>query len=742
MSARDVARGALGALAVAGLAAAHVRLIHPSNGNPLRWASPGAIAITVNATGSDDITDGSHLPALQLAIRAWNDATGTTATLVENTTGASRARADWEADDLHTLIFDEDDSSGYFPSNTGIVALTPVWFASSGVIADADVLFNGSDFTFTTDGGLNAFDVQDVATHELGHLLGLDHSGWAGATMYPYVDPAVVLHRSLSGDDERGLRDAYPSGAYSTITGRVVRASDDTAVAGANVVARDAEGRAVAGALASNAGNYALKGLEAGDYSVWASPLDQPVSEDNLGVGHVVVTTFQSTQIASVTVAGSGTTALGDGDAGVGADAAFALGRNTDELPVRAEPGGAAVYSLRGTGLVAGSTLAAADPDLGVNVIAWNGTIVTFELTVPSDEAPGHVDLVATSAGGDVSVLHAAVEIAAADPFVSAAVPQQSSVAGGAEITLTGTGFRAGARVILANHVYVDGDAGGCTVVDDSTITLTTRAAPTGTYDVVVQDATGAEGRLGGTFEYEPLPAIESVFPASGFAGGGTVVRLRGADFVAGTTVRIDGDLQSGVEVASSSSLSFTTSAGLAGGPYVLEVESPGGETASAAFTFQADPDPVFGAIAPSAGATAGGQVVTITGANFTADVEVVFGADPETGLGGTVADVVFVDDGTLSVTTPAMAAGATDVLVRLALTEQAAVAVSAFTFQAPSTGGGGGCSIAPIAGPRGPFDGFGAFLPIVLAFAWLALGARRDPAPARAAIRARARRA
>jgi len=728
MSARRLALAPLAVLAIASAVGAHVRLLHPSNGNPLRWASPGAIAITVNATGSDDITDGSHLPAMQLAIRAWNDATGTTATFVEDTSGSARARADWSADDLHMLIFDEDDSSGYFPNGTGIVALTPVWFNGSGVIADADVIFNGANFAFTTSGAVGAFDVQDVATHELGHLLGLDHSGWAGATMYPYVDPAVILHRSISGDDERGLRDAYPTGTYSTITGRVTRESDGTAVAGANVVALDASGRAIAGALANSSGNYALKGLEAGTYTVWASPLDQPVSEANIGSIHTVVTTFQSTAIASATVTGSGTTSVGDGDVGVGLDAAFSLGRNTDELPLRVEPGVGGVYSLHGTGLgLSGSTLAASDPDFGVNVIVWNNTVVTFQVTAPADEPMGHVDLVATSSGGDVSVLHAAIEVAAVDPVVVGVAPSFGTYSGGTAITVTGSDFRAGARVVLANHVYVDGDVGGCTVVDDSTITLTTRASVSGSWDLVVQDITGSEARSGGAFTFAAMPEIDSAFPTSGWAGGGTVVRLRGTDFVAGTTVRIDGNLQSSVSIASENSLSFTTSAGPAGGPYMLEIESPDGGTATAAFSYQADPDPSVTALDPSSGATAGGEIVTITGANFTVDVEVVFGANAETGLGGTAADVEFVDASTLRVTTPAMSAGATNVLVRLALTEQATVETAAYTYVAPSTGGGGGCSIAPLAGPRGPFDGLAAFLPILLAAIWFAARPRQQ---------------
>jgi len=735
MSTSRVAFALFAVLGIATGVTAHVRLIHPSNGNPLRWAAPSAISITVNATGSDDITDGSHLAACQLSFRAWNDATGTTATLVENTSGSSRARTDWEADDLHMLIFDENDSSGYFPLGTGIVALTPVWFGSNGVIADADVLFNGADYSFTTSGESNKFDVQDVATHELGHLLGLDHSGWGGATMYPYVDPAVILHRSISADDERGLRDAYPSGTYSTITGRVTRASDGSAVAGANVSVCDSNGRSVAGALSNASGYYAIDGLEAGTYSVQASPLDQPVAAANLGDGHTIVTDFESTTIASATVDGSTSTNVGDGTLGVGLDTTLALGRNTDELPVRVVPGSPAVYSLHGTGLLVGSTLTALDPDLAINVLAWNSTVVTFQVTALAGEADGHVDLLVVNLGGDRSVLHGAIEVTPDDPFVLSASPSMGTFQGGTEITITGTGFRARARVVLANQLYIDGDVGGCTVESDTTITLTTRASVIGDWDVVVQDATGVEGRAGDAFTFAALPEIERVFPPSGWSGGGTVVRLRGTDFVAGMTVSIDGDLQMGVTLVDATTLEFTTAAGLPGGPYVLEVETPEGDTASTAFTFQADPDPVVDTIAPSTGATAGGQVVTITGSNFTVDAEVVFGADATTGLGGTSADVVFIDANTLEVTTPAMSAGTASLLVRLALTEQAVVESAAFTFQAPGTGGGGGCSIAPYSGPRGPFDGFAAFLPVLLAAAWLAASSKR-PVLVRSRIR------
>ncbi len=728
-AARRMVAATLAAGLLLGTVAAHVRLIHPSNGNLLRWTSPSSISIVINSAGSADLPDLSHFPALRLAIRAWNEVEGTTMQLVEDTRPAQQARTDWESSSLHMILFDEDNDSGYFPGGTGIVALTPVWFTSGGTITDADILFNGSSFEFTTSGVLNRFDVQDVGAHELGHLLGLDHTGWAGATMYPYVDPVVILHRSLSQDEHGGMRDAYPSGTWSTISGRVRRASDGSAVAGAHVVARNAAGRTFAGTLSDASGNYLLKGLPADTYTVSATPLDQPVSAANLGGGRTIVTNFQSTELATAAVPGSGTTGVGDGN--VDADVAIALGRNTDEFPLRANPGETPVFSVRGTNLAIGSTLTAADPSLGITVLSWMNTVVTFGVTVPANATPGHVDLLATSSTGERSLLPAAIEIAAPDPTVGSVAPNTASISGGTALTITGTNFRPGARVILANQIYYDGEGGGCVVVNATTITLTALPSAAGTWDVVVQDATGVEGRAANALTFAAVPTISQVFPTSGWAGGGTVVHVRGSDFVSGMTVHIDGAMQSGVTVIDAGTLRFTSAAGVAGGPYVLEVETPGGQTASSAFTYQSDPDPLITELTPAQGRTSGGQLVTVLGANFTADVEVVFGADAITGTGGTPGtDLVRIDANTLQVLTPPGSAGPTNVLVRALLTEQASVAPAAFSFVSPSGGGGGGCSVAPL--DRGPFDGWAGCAPILAAAAWLLL--RRQRRPARAA--------
>ncbi len=55
----------------------------------------------------------------------------------------------------------------------------------------------------------NAFDIETVALHEIGHILGLMHTSVVGAVMFPTVSPNLTL-TSLQPDDISGIRSLYP----------------------------------------------------------------------------------------------------------------------------------------------------------------------------------------------------------------------------------------------------------------------------------------------------------------------------------------------------------------------------------------------------------------------------------------------------------------------------------------------------------------------------------------------------
>ena len=663
---------------------AHVRLIYSGNGQELSWNNPSNLTFVVQEMGSADVPGLSDDIALRNAADAWNAVSGTNAQLVEDTDPAQRARTDWASDDIRLLTFDENNASGYFPGGSGVVAITPLEFFTSGSIIDADVIFNGKDFLFTTDGTPGRFDIQDVAAHELGHLLGLDHSGVAGATMFPYVDPTIILHRSLSMDDMGGLRDIYPSIQFATITGNIKRSSDASAVPGAFVIATDGFGRTVGSALADGNGSFRIEGLPGGIYDVWADPLDQPVSASNLTSGHTIVTDFESKLLGQVVVSNGQTQSMGDQS--VDGDVAISLGRVADDYPLRVISGRTVSRTVRGSGLVAGSTLTCSDPTVTVTPTSWLGSQVTFNVTVPSNAPDGHIDLLVTNASGDRDLLPGALEVTPSDPTVTNVVPSSGPGAGSYAVQITGTNFRAGSRVVIGNQVYVDGEPGGCTVANATTINLTLTSTVAGPHDVVVLDPSGVEGRLVDGFTSEANPSISTTFPALGASDGGTTVTLTGANFVPGATVQIDGVFQGQVNVLDAGTLTFVTQPSVPGGPHILLVENPGGEQAASSFVYLAQPDPRMSSVSPNTGPANGGTEVAIFGTGFSSSTQVRFGADPATGQGGvTASEVTLVSANELRVVSPASSSSYSSLMVQDSSTTQASVLSQGFTYQLPS---------------------------------------------------------
>jgi hypothetical protein len=60
-----------------------------------------------------------------------------------------------------------------------------------------------------------ATDVQNTATHEFGHFLGLAHPPVEAATMYAYAPPGQTSKRILNQDDINGICDIYPLNAQT-----------------------------------------------------------------------------------------------------------------------------------------------------------------------------------------------------------------------------------------------------------------------------------------------------------------------------------------------------------------------------------------------------------------------------------------------------------------------------------------------------------------------------------------------
>ena len=106
-------------------------------------------------------------------------------------------------------------------SNGGAIATTYSWWNSANQLLDSDIIVWDGGFTFYSGtsgcGGIaNSAYLEDIATHELGHALGLNHSDNTDATMYPSYSYCSQDMRTLASDDVNGLKALYPGGSPNT----------------------------------------------------------------------------------------------------------------------------------------------------------------------------------------------------------------------------------------------------------------------------------------------------------------------------------------------------------------------------------------------------------------------------------------------------------------------------------------------------------------------------------------------
>ena len=164
----------------------------------------------------------------------------------------------------------------------------------TGEIVEADIFFNSSfQWSTAAAGDPLRFDLESVAVHEIGHLLGLGHSALgetevdssggrrvvaSGAVMFPIsFGRGVTLDRELQPDDIAGASDLYPDGGFREETGvargRITR--NGVGILGAHVTAFNLEtGRLIAAFTLNRDGQFQIAGLTPGPHVVRVEPLD------------------------------------------------------------------------------------------------------------------------------------------------------------------------------------------------------------------------------------------------------------------------------------------------------------------------------------------------------------------------------------------------------------------------------------------------------------------------------------
>ena len=250
--------------------------------------------------------------------------------------------------------------------------MTNILYYTDGGIAETDIIFNPT-VVFSTTLAPKTFDLQSVATHEMGHALGANHSGLLAATMFQSTEAQTNAQTRLSADDRAFVTDTYPAPSaadgYGTISGKVSLTTGEP-VQGALLVATDpATGIAVGGFSGAADGSYSFK-VPRGSYLLYAEPADGPVFPANLYLPDEKVNVSFQTGFFG----GTASPQLVDVTSGqASASIAVAPGPATFEL------------QFLGTGSVAGSGDASVSP--GVSLLT-SGQSVDLILSGPDLDSP------------------------------------------------------------------------------------------------------------------------------------------------------------------------------------------------------------------------------------------------------------------------------------------------------------------------------------------------------------------
>lgn len=183
-------------------------------GKPAKWENNEVTYELINVPNL-------FVDAIQESFRAWENVDGVQLRFIRNDAKGRTKPSSRDGKNSISFVSKDWTSLPFSPPSNALAVTLSSFDSSTGAIVDADIYFNADNFDWAViqdEEDYNKVDVQNIATHEIGHMIGLDHSSIAlfesdpelyEATMFYASGRGEISRRTPQVDDERGVRSLY-----------------------------------------------------------------------------------------------------------------------------------------------------------------------------------------------------------------------------------------------------------------------------------------------------------------------------------------------------------------------------------------------------------------------------------------------------------------------------------------------------------------------------------------------------
>ena len=398
----------------------------------IRWPKRSievALSTSLLSPGANIKSDSDVVGAARRALARWSSLSNINFVITWSTaTSVSPADAG-DGVSLLTIAGTPENEAFNSEATTG---RTRVFFdPETGNIAEADISINpkpraedGTQLQFSTDGTPGTYDLEATFTHEIGHMLGLDHSSVLSSTMQgrqafngTFGLPALT-ERTLSEEDRQKIRGLYgPKLKLGRIEGRLVdNRTPGTLMPlnGVNVWAENVvNGRLIASDVTAEDGTYRLEGLAPGLYRVVvASGADTAQKFRSFELSSQIIVKPDVATPLSSSLVPQQASVLNPKVIGLNAELSTVALPLTPGKRVKIYFGGEGVDQVPGTSIAVNSPFFTVDPaTLAREQIAAPFPVVSIELQVAANAPFGDYTLRLQSNSGETAYVPGAITI-------------------------------------------------------------------------------------------------------------------------------------------------------------------------------------------------------------------------------------------------------------------------------------------------------------------------------------------